>query len=201
MPGSTRIIIVLLALIVPAFWGSDHELKAQVDSSKVYKSIKKASENPCEVFHLKLKWNRYESFPIEIFQFKNLISLNLDRNRIDTIPDEISNLKSLERLSVEFNNLVYVSPKIAQLNNLKELKLGDNEIATLPESMGKLQNLEILSLWSNNIVGVPGSFKSLSTLKTVDLRHIRHTEAEQGAIRAMLPNDIELRFSTTCNCD
>ena len=201
MSGSTRGAIVLLVLTMLAFWGSDHELYAQVDSSKVYKSVEKAFENPDEVFHLKLKWNRYESFPAEVFQFKNLISLNLDRNRIDSIPAEISKLKSLEKLSLEFNKLVYVSPEIDQLNNLKELRLGDNEIATLPESMGELHNLEILSLWSNNIVEVPGSFKSLSSLKTVDLRHIRHTEAEQGAIRAMLPNNIELKFSTTCNCD
>src|SRR4051812_37346887 len=62
------------------------------DSSYIYRSLKDASANPEKVFRLNLSKSKLDTFPPEIFAFKNLTELDLSKNKMEEIPPQIGTL-------------------------------------------------------------------------------------------------------------
>src|SRR4051812_46550067 len=63
-----------------------------------YTDLKEALENPLDVVKLSLRKKKFESFPKEVLQFKNLQYLDLSKNDIKELPDSIVILQDLQYL-------------------------------------------------------------------------------------------------------
>lgn len=166
---------------------------------KVYTSLEKALSEPDSVVRLKLRRKGYETFPPEIFKFKNLKELDLGNNRISSIPPNIGELEKLEILVLERNKFTAVGKEIGTLRRIRYLDFGMNNIEALPHEMGKLINLEFLQIWGNEITALPASMEKLENLKWLDMRTIILTTSERQNLTDMFPQT-EILVSPDCNC-
>ena len=110
---------------------------------------------PDEVSHHKdsivnvgLSFNHFKSIPLVLFDFKQLIHLNVVQNQLSCIPKEIGNFC-----------------------NLKVLLLDNNRIRMLPDELGKLKNLKILGLGWNILTSLPKTMENLCLLRRLELHH------------------------------
>jgi hypothetical protein len=95
-------------------------------------------------------------------------SLNLSNQKIEEIPIQLYELKKLLVLDLSFNLIVFLDKKIENLIHLKSLDLSHNKILTLPIELSNLQFLESLSLKDNpiyNLIGGDFSVKWREELK------------------------------------
>jgi len=167
--------------------------------SIIYKNLKKALENPLEVYNLDLSNQKLKTFPEEIIQLKNLKSLNLSKNKLKEIPDEIGILKNLTYLNLERNNLVKLSEELGELVLLEELIISRNQIENLPASIINLENLKILDMWSNELEGFPEDMENMKSLEIIDIRGILFDINEIKSLEKKMPNT-KIKYSNTCNC-
>jgi len=167
---------------------------------KVYTSLEKALLEPDSVVVLKLRRNKLDSIPPEVFRFKNLRELDLGNNRITRIPANIGELEKLEILNLERNALVTIGKEIGTLRRLRYLDLGMNQIQALPFEVGKLINLEYLQIWGNEITALPNSVSKLENLRWLDMRSIILTTSERESIFDLVPSATEVLLSPDCNC-
>lgn len=166
---------------------------------KVYTSLEKALTEPDSVVRLKLRRKGYDTFPPEIFKFKNLKELDLGNNKISSIPPNIGELENLEILVLERNKFTAVGKEIGTLRRIRYLDFGMNNILALPHEMGKLINLEFLQIWGNEITALPASMEKLENLKYLDMRTIILTTSERENLKDMFPQT-EILVSPDCNC-
>lgn len=101
--------------------------------------------------------------PEELWQFTNLLELDLSRNQLNNLPDEIEKLVDLERLDLSNNELSEFPPVIHRLN-LQELFLGTNKLSSLPTELGNLINLQTLDLSDNQLNSLPAELGNLVNL-------------------------------------
>lgn len=132
--------------IPPEIGELDHVRSLQLGDSK---SASMSGVNPND--YLK---NRIAELPKELFNLRNLESLEICNSDLTEIPEEISLLANLERLDLSYNQLSSVPPKLGKLNNLIELDLSHNNIKKLPPELNQLQNLRLLVL-DNNLLPIP----------------------------------------------
>ena len=191
-------IILLLVIILP-FFGFNQEQDAVIDSTKVFKDLEEALENPELVFHLKLNKKKLTEFPESIFLFKNLISLDLSKNKISHIPAEISSFKKLKDLKLNKNKFVQFPLAICDLEGLQSLGLNQNSIVEIPPEIGKLSNLVYLDMWSNDLDVFPTELQQLQNLKEFDLRVIQLSDEKQRHLVFLLPKT-KIHMSNSCNC-
>ena len=167
---------------------------------KVYTNLKHALEEPDSVQIVRLRRKKLESFPTEVFQFKNLRELDLGNNRITEIPANVGELEKLEILNLERNKIKVVGKEIGQLRRLRYLDLGMNQIEALPHEIGKLINLEYLQIWGNEITAIPESVVKLESLRWLDMRAIILTPSERANIMDLVGSKTEVLLSPDCNC-
>ncbi|MCC6383702.1 MAG: leucine-rich repeat domain-containing protein [Bacteroidia bacterium] len=165
----------------------------------VYKSLAEALAKPDSVYRLSLKGKKLKTFPTEVFQFKNLNSLDLSRNKLKEIPDSLDQFTSLVELNLGYNQLTSLPESVGSIKNLAVLKLYRNKITYLPAEMGKLIYLEELELWDNEIDVFPEEMHNCKLLKKIDLRGILMSDEKQHAIQALFPN-ARINFSPSCSC-
>lgn len=175
-------------------------LKAQSDSSRVFRNLQMALSKPDEVIVLDLSKQKLDQVPLEIFQFKNLKELYLGKNKIKEIPKEIGQLKQLEIVDFSKNKLSSIPSELFDCVNLKRIILNQNEIQGIPKEIGKLNKLEYLDMWSNDLYEIPVEISNCKALKEFDLRVIEMTKAEQERLVGLLP-ETKIHFSAYCNCN
>ena len=186
--------IKILLIVFLAFIGSQSFCQL-LDSSQLsityeFRTLEEAMQNPDSVFILTLKKQKIESFPEEIFMFKNKIQL---------IPRNIEQLQKLEYLNIAKNKLETIPPEIGKLKNLKDLIIFQNEIAYLPSEIGEAENLELLDMWGNELESLPNEISKLKNLVIMDLRVIEISNDKQKQFQQLLPNT-KIYFSNSCNC-
>lgn len=107
---------------------------------------------------LSLKNCGLDSIPEEIFEYTNLVLLDLsnddyceeeERNKIMNIPDKISKLKKLATLNIANNKVEHISEQLSELRNLKSLDLSNNKLVELSDKIANMSSLKKLNLSDN----------------------------------------------------
>lgn len=142
----------------------------------VYKDLETALVKPLEVYHLELKRKGFVEFPLEIYAFPNLQTLDLSKNKLNSFPD-----------SLHF------------FSGLRVLKLSRNNIEVIPEAIFQLENLVELDVWDNYINELPESIRELKKLKVLDIRGVALSN-EKYKRYSLLFNEVELLMSEPCDC-
>ncbi len=134
------------------------------------RSLKDGMKAPMEVVHLKLKRERLEDFPEQIFEFENLEILDLSNNRLTKLPAEIVNLKKLKEIILAKNNFSEFPIELLQLEKLEHIDLWDNFIENLPKEVLQKGNLKFLDI--RGVLLKPDVYEELSTWFTEDVLKI-----------------------------
>jgi Leucine-rich repeat (LRR) protein len=191
--------IVLLFIIILPFFGFNQEQEVVIDSTKVFKSLEEALENPEVVFHLKLNKKKLTEFPEGIFLLKKLITIDLSKNKISNVPMGIASLKNLKELKLNKNKFTQFPIAICELDGLHSLGLNQNSIVEIPPEIGKLKNLVYLDMWSNDLDVFPAELQQLKKLKEFDLRVIQLSDKQKKHLVFLLPKT-KIEMSNSCNC-
>ena len=82
----------LLLFFIPGFTRAQEDSVQVLDFSgyRVYTSIAAAKQNPDSVFVLDLSKKKLSEIPPEVFQFKNLLKLNISKNKFK----ELQNIRA-----------------------------------------------------------------------------------------------------------
>ena len=164
-----------------------------IQEEKWFYSLEEALKNPAKVQFLSLRDQKYKEFPAEIFQFVNLLELDLSVNSLEVIPVEIGSLKKIRYLSFSYGTIKEISASIGELENLEELSLLDNRVKNIPKEIGKLKKLKVLNLSLNPLEDLPEEIFELTNLKEliIDppfLEESNFTASQQQRIKKKLPN-------------
>ena len=109
--------------------------------------------------------------PEELFELRNLKTLDLGNNKLKKIPNGLSKLQNLETLILRHNDLEELPEELFELKNLKILDLGNNKLKRISKGLSKLQNLETLILRHNELEEFPHELVELKNIKVLFLRH------------------------------
>jgi hypothetical protein len=172
-----------------------------LDTMVGHTDLATALQEPEKVVKLTLRKQKYESFPVELWQFPNLQYLDLGKNKIKEVPDSINFFTNLQVLHLSKNEIEFLPREIGDLSNLVILDINQNELTSLPPQIGKLKKLKYLDLWSNNLSIFPEELGDLAeTLQVLDLRVILINADQQDKIRLLLPKTT-IYMSPPCKCD
>lgn len=137
--------------------------------------------SPEEITHLYIHNRGIETLPNKVFEFTNLIELDLGMNRLKALPNEFSKLSKIEALNLRGNDFGEFPPVISKLSNLKTLDIGENKISKLPDSIGQLKKIKTLELDENELKSLP---KTLGKLE-----HLQHLNLEKNRLK-ILPQSL-----------
>lgn len=129
-----RILILLLLTSVGASAqsGKMDGIDAYFMEEGYFDNLTDALGNPDSTFYLDLSLQspKLKEVPAEVYQFKNLMYLELGYNQIGAVSDEIFELTSLEVLGLDGNKyLTTVSSKVSEIKSLKEIHLKDTGLS------------------------------------------------------------------------
>ena len=168
-----------------------------MDTSKHYRSLKQALENPLEVERLDLIITDIEYDLSEdlillknlkhllisshnttkltntkiLLKLENLEDLSLYLYSLETIPEEIWQLTNLKRLELYNWKIEYLPKEIGQLKRLERLSIAQGFLATeLPKEIGQLRKLRGLFLGGCKFEKLPEEIGSLINLTDINLR-------------------------------
>lgn len=102
-------------------------------------SIAAQFDNHGNLIKLGIKGLRNVPFPLEIFDFSNLLMLELLQCKIKKLPSEISRLTNLNSLYLSSNQIESLPPEIGQLSKLVLLDISYNQLKLIPQEIGKLK--------------------------------------------------------------
>ncbi len=132
-------------------------------------NLEMAMEKPEEVEELSIVNRNLTQFPKQIFQLKNLKSLDLSSNQLVGIPGSINDLRNLRELNLASNLLTEFSFVNLKLNNLRLIDIGNNQISFLPKTVFYNKNLEYLRIGLNQLRAISSDISTLKKLKELDL--------------------------------
>ena len=130
---------------------------------------------PKEIFQLKnitsLEISNYSlaELPEEIRNFINLKELIISGKDFKELPDWIEEFTELEILVISGNEYVRLPENIRKLKKLKQLRLLFIKLKFLPHWIGELTELEKLHISFSKLKKLPKSIKKLRKLKELDL--------------------------------
>ncbi|CAN1812694.1 Probable LRR receptor-like serine/threonine-protein kinase At1g56140 [Linum perenne] len=124
----------------------------------------------CHIKHLKVyALDVSGEIPVELFDLKELMDLNLGQNVLGgPIPVQIGLLSNMQYLSLGINNLTgTLPPELGNLTKLISLSLSSNNFnGALPPELGKLTSLNQLYIDSSGVSGpVPEDLANLKSLE------------------------------------
>lgn len=99
----------------------------------------------------------------------DLIYLKLKDNKLDSLPTDLFACNLLQHLDLSANALTELNKFVGELNQLKELFASDNKLETLPTSLNSCRNLQLLELQNNQLSRIPPESLSLPQLLRLDL--------------------------------
>ena len=111
------------------------------------KSINEAEENRV----LDLSSQQLSSFPLEIWQLKELLQLSIESNNISVIPPDIVCCNRLEILNVADNQIAMLPYQLGELVDLKQFVLSKNFVSALPPDLMQCTKLTELDVSSNRL--------------------------------------------------
>ena len=171
-----------------------------IDTVPTYTLAKALKQDPLKVYKLNLKKLKLSEIPEEVYQFKNLNSLDISRNRLKEFPKRIGEFAFLQELNISGNKIEVVTKELGLLLHLKKFEANQNGLVSIPPEIRFLKKLEFIDLWGNDIGSLPYEITELQmTLKEIDMRVILMSKAEHEKIKALLPNT-KIKFSKSCNC-
>jgi Leucine-rich repeat (LRR) protein len=195
-----RRILLLSFLLLPfGVFPGDPSLPAVVREYPLIESLEEAKANPSGVYRLSLRKKSLRKIPAEIWEFTNLLELDLSHNRIGQIPDSVRRLKNLQVLNISYNKLQALPSELGELRELRQLLAYHNRLETLPAEVGRLEQLTHLDLWYNEIVSLPDSLMRLRQLEEIDLRGMIISELQKDKVREWFPN-ARVLTAPDCNC-
>jgi Leucine-rich repeat (LRR) protein len=161
----------------------DEEAIAALDNKDEvirYSSSYNISKIPEEVFEAKnlqtMELNNYngESLPEELENLQNLTVLYISGGtNLKTLPDNLPNLKNLKTVSISAANSLDLAAAIKILSKcekLENLQINYCEVESeIPAEIGAMKNLKVLDLSSNMISSFPAEFYTLPNLVTLKL--------------------------------
>ncbi len=130
--------------------------------------------DPLLVFHLSIDKKKFTSFEEDVLPFKNLEKLwiggygKFDRK---ILPQELFELKQLHTLQIYISDIEQLPPEIEKLQNLEELSFEASKITEIPDSLSRLPNLEKLSLKSNKLTHLPEDIGEWPALQELFLEY------------------------------
>jgi hypothetical protein len=142
---------------------------------------------------------KWESLPLEIFQFTNLKELDLSKNKLSQIPEKFSSFQVIEKLDLGRNKFENFPLVICQLPLLKTLHLDRNQITLLPEQIADLQALEYLDLYANGIEQFGEGIFLLPALKVLNIEGVMYGTVFAKQLMARLPQT-KVLIDPPCKC-
>lgn len=189
----------MIKRLVFIFWISLIAGAGFSQSNYLFPSLEKALlVHPDSVYRLDMSRSKLTEIPVELFQFKNLVELNLSKNKLTSLPSEFI-FEHLEVLHLTKNKFEDFPTVLCKNRTLKQLFFGKNSLSELPECIGELTNLVILDVWFNTVSILPESMIKLRKLRSFDLRGMNYSDAFQAKWRKLLPW-VEIQFDLGCDC-
>lgn len=163
-------------------------------------SLEKARDmDPDDVYHLKLKRNKSNTIPSEIYKYTNLKSLSISGMKLTALPEEILAFQKLTYIDFSKNKIESLPLSFCTLSSLEVIVANQNPLGYLPFCMGELMNLTALDLWDTEVTTLPESMEEVKTLEIVDFQGIELQLEEQEFIQKRFPW-VKFRFDKPCNC-
>ena len=131
-----------------------------------------SEKNSRQETEIDLRSQRITIIPDSVFEFKNLIKLELGANEVIFYPP----LSALPESNFEKNQISKLPEKISELKNLKVLIINSNDLKSLPNSISKLKNLEILDLALNKNLDIVAELSKLKLLPKLKILKITDTK-------------------------
>ncbi len=155
--------------------------------------------DPKNVMNLDCSGQKWDSLPLEIFQFTNLKDLDLSKNKFSALPQAFQTFAQLEKLNLGRNKFENFPLVICQLPLLKTLHLDRNQITLLPEQIADLQALEYLDLYANGIEKFGEGIFLLPALKVLNIEGVMYGTIFAKQLMARLPQT-KVLIDPPCKC-
>jgi Leucine-rich repeat (LRR) protein len=155
--------------------------------------------DPKNVTSLDCSGQKWDSLPMEIFQFRNLKDLDLSKNKFSTLPQAFQIFDQLEKLNLGRNKFENFPLVICQLLLLKTLHLDRNQITLLPEQIADLQALEYLDLYANGIEQFGEGIFLLPALQVLNIEGVMYGTVFAKQLKARLPQT-KVLIDPPCKC-
>ncbi len=155
--------------------------------------------DPKNVTVLDCSGQKWDSLPLEIFQFTNLKELDLSKNKFSTLPQAFQTFEQLDKLNLGRNKFQNFPLVICQLPLLKTLHLDRNQISLLPEQIVDLQALEYLDLYANGIEQFGEGIFLLPVLKVLNIEGVMYGTVFAKQLMARLPQT-KVLIDPPCKC-
>jgi len=127
-----------------------------------------------ESARLDFSLQNFTDVPVQVFESRNITSLNLSINRLKFLNSALWELTDLTMLDISANELEFLPPEIGLLVNLSNLNLRHNRISNLPVEVANLTKLDKLNLEYNRIKSLP-PLKGPMNLSDIRLKYNRVT--------------------------
>jgi Leucine-rich repeat (LRR) protein len=144
---------------------------------------------------LNISGNNFDKLPMALFDFTNLVKLNLNHNKIRYISDSIYQLIELKTLYVCDNKIHLIGDGLFGLTNLERLDLSLNCITHIPHNIHNLIKLKYLNFNSNYITYINDNLYNLTNLEELDLGHNKFDSITNDIIKLQNLNEINLSFN------
>lgn len=151
------------------------------------------------VFAITFEKLRLTEIPAELWNFTELVGLNLGKNKLTEIPSEIKQLNKLNYLYLNKNKLTIFPQVVFHLFELEVLDVSRNDLLALPHGISSLRKLVYLDLWDTNIPGLPDDLMELKQLTYLDMRGMTYAPTFIERWEKRLPNT-QVKFDPPCNC-
>lgn len=155
--------------------------------------------NPQSVISLDCSGQKWDSLPLEIFQFTNLKELDLSKNKLTQIPEKFNSFQAIEKLDLGRNKFENFPLVVCQLHHLKTLHLDRNKITLLPEQIADLQALEYLDLYANGIEHFGEGIFLMPSLRLLNIEGVMYGTVFAKQLLDRLPNT-KILIDPPCKC-
>ena len=155
--------------------------------------------DPKNVTSLDCSGQKWDSLPMEIFQFTNLKELDLSKNKFSALPQAFQTFDHLEKLNLGRNKFENFPLVICQLPLLKTLHLDRNQITLLPEQIADLQALEYLDLYATGIEQFGEGIFLLPALQVFNIEGVMYGTVFAKQLIARLPQT-KVLIDPPCKC-
>lgn len=156
-------------------------------------------QDPKNVLSLDCSGQKWDSLPLEIFQFTNLKALDLSKNKLSQISEQFNCFQAIEKLNLGRNKFENFPLVICQLPHLKTLHFDRNQITLLPEQIADLQELEYLDLYANGIEQFGEGIFLLPALKVLNIEGVMYGTVFAKQFIARLPQT-KVLIDPPCKC-